>query len=146
MQGPHDQPYTIDLYATPNYSINSPLEPLPTWFRHMLTGPSGDFQILQNAMANIRDWGFAREIARYRQLNDDIMAVTIKIEEYQRDLDATHACLGCCKSQLMLTRAAEQVTTLQNVLRKMGALCSGWKKSPRMPRGIHICTTPLEDE
>jgi hypothetical protein len=42
-QGPNQQPYTIDLYTTPDYSVDSPLEPLPAWFQHMLTGPGGDF-------------------------------------------------------------------------------------------------------
>jgi hypothetical protein len=45
-QGPNQQPYTIDLYASPDYSTDSPLEPLPAWFRHILTGPGGDLQIL----------------------------------------------------------------------------------------------------
>jgi hypothetical protein len=31
-QGPNEQPYIIDLYATPDYSVDSPLEPLPAWF------------------------------------------------------------------------------------------------------------------
>jgi hypothetical protein len=30
--GPNQQPFTIDLYATPDYSVDSPLEPLPAWF------------------------------------------------------------------------------------------------------------------
>jgi hypothetical protein len=46
----------------------------------------------------------------------------------------------------MLARAAEWVATLQNILRKLGAVHSGWKKTGRMPWGIHICTAPLEDE
>jgi hypothetical protein len=45
-QGPNEQPYVIDLYAAPDYSVESPLEPLPAWFRHMLMGPNGNFQIL----------------------------------------------------------------------------------------------------
>jgi hypothetical protein len=144
-QGPNKQPYIIDLYATPDYSVDSPLEPLPAWFRHMLTGPGGDFQILQDAVADTRDWGYAREIARYRELDYNILAVAVKIEEYQCDLDAAHARLGSCESRLMLARATERVTTLQNVPRKMGALRSGWKKTTRMPR-IHVRTAPLEDE
>jgi hypothetical protein len=64
----------------------------------MLTGPGSDFQILQEAMADTGDWGFAREVARYCQLDDDIMAVAIKIEEYQWDLDAACARLGSCES------------------------------------------------
>jgi hypothetical protein len=145
-QGPNQQPYTIDLYASPDYSVDSPLEPLPAWFRHMLTGPGGDFQILQQAVADTDDWGFAREIARYRELDNNIAAVAVKIEEYQHDLDATRARLGSCESRLMLARAAERVSILQNMPRKVGALRSGWKKTSRMPRGIHVRTTPLEDE
>jgi hypothetical protein len=101
-QEPNEQPYIIDLYATPDYSVDSPLEPLPAWFRHMLTGPSSDFQILQGAVADTRDWGYAREVTRYHQLDDDVTAMAVKIEEYQHDLDAARACLRSCKSRLML--------------------------------------------
>jgi hypothetical protein len=58
-QGPNECPYIIDLYTTPDYSIDSPLEPLLVWFQHMLTGPGGDFQILQEAVADTGDWGYA---------------------------------------------------------------------------------------
>jgi hypothetical protein len=145
-QGPNQRPFIIDLYAAPDFSADSPLEPLPAWFRHMLTGPGADFQILQQAVADTDDWGFAREVARYRTLDDEITALAVKIEEYQRDLDAARARLGSCESRLMLARAAERVATLENVPRKIGALRSGWKKTSRMPRGIHVRTAPLEDE
>jgi hypothetical protein len=58
-QGPNQRPYIIDLYAAPDFSADTPLEPLPPWFRHMLTGPGADFQILQQAVADTDDWGFA---------------------------------------------------------------------------------------
>jgi hypothetical protein len=58
MQGPNEQPHIIDLYAAPNFSVDSPLKALPSWFHHMLTGPGGDFQILQQAVANTDNWGF----------------------------------------------------------------------------------------
>jgi hypothetical protein len=106
-QGPNQQPYTIDLYALPDFSVNSPLEPLPAWFRHILTGPGGDFQVLQQAVADTDDWGLAREVARYRELDNDIAAVAIRIKEYQRDLDTTRARLGSCETRLMLTCATE---------------------------------------
>jgi hypothetical protein len=112
----------------------------------MLTGPGRDFQILQEAVADTGDWGYAREITHYRMLDDEVTAVAVKIKEYQRDLDTAHACLGSCESRLMLVRAAERVTTLQNVPRKIEVLRSGWKKTTHMPQGIYIHTTPLEDE
>jgi hypothetical protein len=143
---PNQQPFTIDLYATPDHSVDSPLEPLPPWFRHLLTGPGGDFHVLQGAVADTDDWGLAREIARYRELDNDVTAVAIKIEEYQCDLDAACARLSSCETCLTLAHAAERLATLENVPRKIGALRSGWKKTSRMPRGIHVCTAPLEDE
>jgi hypothetical protein len=107
VQGPNEQPHIIDLYAAPDYSMDSPLEALPAWFRHMLTGPDGDFQILQQAMADTDNWGLACKIARYRELDDDVMAVAIKIEQYQCDLNTVWLQLGACESHLMLACAAE---------------------------------------
>jgi len=54
----------------------------------MLTGPGGDFQILQQAVADMDDWGLAREVACYRELDDNITALVIKIEQYQHNLNA----------------------------------------------------------
>jgi hypothetical protein len=123
--GPNQQPFTIDLYAAPDHSVDSPIEPLPAWFRHLLTGPGGDFHVLQGAVADTGDWGFAREVTQYREIDDDITSLALKIEEYQCDMDAARARLGSCETRLMLTRAAERVATLQNVPRKIGAICSG---------------------
>jgi hypothetical protein len=88
-QGPNQQPHIIDLYAAPNLSVDAPLEALPNWFRYLLTGPGGDFQILQQAVADTDDWGLACEIACYRELDNDVTVVAIKIKQYQSDLDAT---------------------------------------------------------
>jgi hypothetical protein len=144
--GPNQQPFTIDLYATLDYSTDSPLDPLPAWFRHLLMGPGGDFHVLQGAVADTEDWGLAREIARYRELDNDVTTVAIKIKEYQRDLDAACARLSSCETRLTLARATERLATLENVPRKIRALRSGWKKTSRMLRGIQVRTAPLEDE
>jgi hypothetical protein len=145
-QGPNEQPHIIDLYASPDFSVDSPLEALPNWFRYLLTGPGSNFQVLQQAVADTDNWGLAQEIVHYRELDDDVTAVTIKIEQYQRDLDATRAWLASCESRLMLACASKRVATLQNIPRKVGAVCLGWKRGSRMPHGIHVCTAPLEDE
>ena len=34
----------VDLYATPDYQGLDPVEVMPTWFHHMLRGPTKDFQ------------------------------------------------------------------------------------------------------
>jgi hypothetical protein len=91
----------------------------------LLTGPGGDFHVLQGVVADTEDWGLAREIARYRELNNDVTAVALKIEEYQCDMDTAHACLSSCETRLTLARAAERLATLEGIPRKVGALRSG---------------------
>jgi hypothetical protein len=132
-QGPNEQPHIIDLYAAPDFSIDSPLKALPAWFRHILTGPSGDFQILQQVVADTDNWGLACEVACYHELDNNVMAVAIKIEHYQHDLDAVRTRLASCKSRLMLARTSEQVMMLQNLLRKYEVVCLGWKKGSCAP-------------
>jgi hypothetical protein len=73
----------------------------------MLTGLGGNFHILQTTMAKPDNWGLAREITCYREINDDVTALAVKIEEYQWDLDAARASLMSCESCLMLVCATE---------------------------------------
>jgi hypothetical protein len=128
-QGPNKQLHIINLYVTPNYSVNSPITALPAWFCHLLTRPRGDFHLLQSTVAETDDWGLAREITRYQQINDDITHLTVKVEEYQRDLEAAQANLTSCESCLMFASTAEHIKTLRNILRKMTAVHLGWKSA-----------------
>jgi hypothetical protein len=106
-QGPNEQPYIINLYTAPDTSINSPLNTLPLWFRHLLAGPGGNFQILQQAVAKTDDWGLAREIVRYHELDDNIIMLATKLEQYQRDINTSQASLASCEVHLMLAHATE---------------------------------------
>jgi hypothetical protein len=49
----------IDLYVGPDNTVDLPIVALPAWFQHMLTGPGGNFHILQTTVANTDDWGLA---------------------------------------------------------------------------------------
>jgi hypothetical protein len=128
-QGPNEQPHIIDLYVTPNYSVDSPITALPAWFRHLLTGPGGDFHLLQTTVAKTDNWGLAQEIMQYRWINNNITHLVVKVKEYQWDLEAVQANLMSCESCLMFTRATEHVEMLCYVPRKMMAVRSGWKSA-----------------
>jgi hypothetical protein len=134
-QGLNQQPYIIDLYAAPDNTVDSPINSLPAWFQHLLTGPSSKFQILQTTVADTNDWGLAWEITQYREIDDHITHLAVKIKEYQCDLDAARASLMSCESWLMLACASEHVKTLHNIPRKTGTICSGWKRA--VGRGVH---------
>jgi hypothetical protein len=142
-QGPNQQAYIIDLYTAPDNSVDSPIDALPAWFRHMLTGPRGDFHILQTTVADTDDWGLAREITQYREIDDDVTHLAVKIKEYQQDLEAAQASLTACKSHLMLAQAAEHVEPLCNIPRKMTVVCSGWKRSGHGVQSTYVWGCPL---
>jgi hypothetical protein len=129
-QGPKDNEHIIDVYATPFCSPTSPeashdpAEPLPPWYQYLLVGPGNDFQTLQKAVADLDDWGLAREICRYRELDNDITELTIKVECLQDDLESLRASKTACESRLQLAWAAICVEDLKVLHHKPGAHCS----------------------
>jgi predicted nucleic acid-binding Zn-ribbon protein len=76
-------------------------------------------------VAETDNWGLAREIMHYQQIDDNITHLAVKVKEYQRDLEAARANLTSCESHLMFAHATEHVEMLHNVLRKMTEVRSG---------------------
>jgi hypothetical protein len=142
-QGPNQQAYIINLYTAPNNSVDLPINALPAWFWHMLTGPGGDFHILQTTVADTDDWGLAREITWYREIDDSVTHLAIKIKEYQQDLEVAQASLTACESCLMLAQAAEHIEPLCNIPRKMATVHLGWKRSGHSVQSTYVQGRPL---
>jgi hypothetical protein len=64
----------------------------------MLMGPGGDFQILQMMVAETDNWGLAREIPCYHEIDNNISTLANKLKAYQWDIDAAWANLMGCES------------------------------------------------
>ena len=67
--------YIVDLYITPNYQGLNPVEVMPTWFHHMLHGPTADFHTLREAVAGLDDWAALAEVERFRRYEDSLRNV-----------------------------------------------------------------------
>ena len=52
----------IELYTSPNYTSDKPLELLPTWLRHCLWGDQATYTILEDAINDLDDWGLLADI------------------------------------------------------------------------------------
>ena len=52
----------IELYASPDYASDKPLEPLPAWLRRCLLGDHATYAILEDAVNNLDDWGLLADI------------------------------------------------------------------------------------
>ena len=91
-QGPNESPHIIDLYAqadTVGHGEENPIELLPAWFCTLLIGPSGDFVHLQHDIDDLNDWGMAREIAHFCELNQEAAELAAQVEVLHEELDAT---------------------------------------------------------
>ena len=52
----------IELYASPDYASDKPMEPLPAWLCHHLWGGRATYAILKDAVNNLDDWGLLADI------------------------------------------------------------------------------------
>jgi hypothetical protein len=130
-QGPNNDPFIFKLYAQPNYKYNKesnpvPSPPVPAWFQHLLIRPTNEFQLLRNAVADTGDWGISREIQCYRDLDDEVNELSIKLDILSSDLNAAHNHCSCSKACLQMAQAPEKTTQLQNI--KPATSCSAWKR------------------
>ena len=52
----------IELYATPDYASDKPLEPLPTWLHRRLWGDQATYSILEDTINDLDDWGLLADV------------------------------------------------------------------------------------
>jgi hypothetical protein len=91
-QGPNESPYIIDLYAqadTVGHGEENPIKPLPAWFRALLIGPGSDFIHLQRDIGDLDDWGLAREIACFHELDQEAAKLAAWVEVLHEELDVS---------------------------------------------------------
>ena len=124
-QGPDESPYIIDLYAQADmvgHGKENPIEPLPIWFRALLIGPSSDFVHLQGDIGDLDDWGLAREIARFCELDQESAKLTTQVDVLHEELDATHDACTMSEKRLVLACASQKAAWLKNLPKKVSML------------------------
>jgi hypothetical protein len=124
-QGLNDPPYIIDLYAqadTVGHGKENPIEPLPAWFHALLIGLSSDFVHLQRDIGDLNNWGLAREIARFRELDQEAAELAARVKVLHEELDATRDTRTMSEKRLVLTRASQKAAQLENLPKKVGML------------------------
>jgi hypothetical protein len=124
-QGPNESPYIIDLYAqadTVGHGKENPIEPLPTWFCTLLIGPSSDFVHLQRDIGDLDDWGLAREIAHFCELNQEAAELAARVDVLHEELDATCDAQTMSEKRLVLAHVSQKAAQLENLLKKVSML------------------------
>ena len=128
--------HIIELYASPDYVSDKPLEPLPTWLHRRLWGDRTSYSILEDAVNDLDDWGLLADIHRYRQFNQDNAYLVQKLELLEAERESIVKNRALIEDRLVHARLSEKVKHL--ALRSpAGTIQSAWKKrsplkSPRL--------------
>jgi hypothetical protein len=137
-QGPNESPYVIDLYAqadTVGHGEENPIEPLPAWFHALLIGPASDFVHLQRNIGDLDNWGLAREVARFRELNQEAAELAARVEVLHEELEATRDAHTMSEKRLVLARASQKAARLENLPKKVGMLSTHSRRKNNSRRG-----------
>ena len=79
-QGPESNPYLVPIHAAPIFS-SEPIDPIPQWLHQLLIGQSAIFHMLVNTAKKLDDWGIAANITCYREYNDKMADINVRIEQ-----------------------------------------------------------------
>ena len=113
VQGPSDPPTITDMYLHPSYHSTEPYEPMPCWFRRMLTGDPAQYYTLREAIGKLDDWAHLAEITRYRKLEDDIVTAQAQVNSLRADIEGWTQAKELCEGRLAGARTHGLVAHLE---------------------------------
>ena len=108
-----EERYVVELYATPNYSVESPAEPIPVWLLKLLRGTGDAFHTLLEAVEATDDWPLEAEIQRYRDILTSRNELAAKRDAISAELDLEEQRLEACTYRLEMARLPARVTLLE---------------------------------
>ena len=126
----------IELYASPDYASDKPLEPLPAWLHCCLWGDRATYAILEDAVNDLDDWGLLANIHQYRQFDQDNAYLVQKLELLKAERESVIKNCAIIKDCLVHARLAKRVKHLALCM-PSGTIQSAWKrrsplKSPQL--------------
>ena len=102
----------IELYTSPDYASDKPLEPLPTWLRRRLWGDRTSYAILEDAVNDLDDWGLLADIHQYQQFDQDNAYLVQKLELLKAEQESIVKNRALIEDRLIHARLSEKVKHL----------------------------------
>jgi hypothetical protein len=108
-----EQRYVVELYATPNYALDTPAEPTPVWLLQLLRGPGDAYLTLMDAVEKLCDWPLEAEVYRYREVDNSRRELMARRDAICAELDLEEQRLAACLYRLEASRLADRVKNLE---------------------------------
>ena len=115
VQGPRDAPYITEIYASPDFSVETPCEPIAPWLRNILKGNASQFAMLLEAVEELGDWGISADVRCYREFNDQVVYLRNQINKIEQDLTCITEMRQLAEFHLEAARLNHHVGHLQGL-------------------------------
>ena len=112
---PSSTPHILKIYAQPIITTD-PVEPLPAWFCHTITGPSTAFHTLCQATHKLDDWGVEADLNCYHTIEDTLCQSLAEAEKHQADADRYQITKGLCEAWLEAVHAASSLAYMEGLV------------------------------
>ena len=107
-------PHILKIYAQP-YPTPEPVEPLPSWFKTILLGPSPMYYNFVQAAGELDDWGIKADIQWFCDMDALLQEANNEVQKWEACATAiAHAC-QLCKSYLEAVHAPYQLGAFKNL-------------------------------
>ena len=117
----------IELYASPDYTSDKLIEPLPSWICHCLWGNCAQYAILEDAINDLNDWGLLTDVHCYCQYDQDLAYIMQKMELLEAEGQSVHKARALCEECLITTQLTDRVKHL-TIHTPSRVIQSAWKK------------------
>ena len=117
----------IELYASPNYASDKPLEPLPAWLHRCLWGNQATYAILKDAINDLDDWGLLVDVHQYQQFDQDNTYLVQKLDLLEAEWQSIIKNHALIKEHLICSQLTEKVKHLA-LCSPSGTIQLGWKR------------------
>jgi hypothetical protein len=109
----NEEPYTTELYLSPDYSSQDITDPLPAWFNTLLNGPTPTYHTLRHAIANLNDWNATAKIKCYRCKDDRLHHLHDELAIIQAEVHLIEDDLVACRYRIEAARILSHIPNLE---------------------------------
>jgi hypothetical protein len=109
----NEEPYAINLFLSPNYSLSDVTEPIPIWFNTLLNSPTPAYHTLCHAIADLNDWNATAKIEQYRRTNDWLRHLRDELAVVQAEVHLVEDDLMACRYHIEATRVPSCIPNLE---------------------------------
>jgi hypothetical protein len=109
----NEDPYIIDIYASPEHDCDDPIDSLPSWFTDFLVGSSSTYNVLKEALAKCHSWAYMAEAERYRRIDEELGVITNELRVLQAQRGQLEERLAACRFRMEGARLPAKVGYLE---------------------------------